>query len=343
MRTRFSNEDVKHIIENMFNGNLRLHQANKDISYKNDYSENIVIKNLDTGETETKDLAEYLNIYFYTWKNRVVDVSSLGINERMTPFDAWVQSLNVSMNSAFALVEIVDEELQVSQDIDNATKSCKITFLIQTDKVANLDYYITKIRNELLGVPQTIYNSYGSKLKAFINVGMLLYETEPETIQYGSCIQCSCNFELSYMADALTNADMDVSLSLDGVNGTYYSMPITKSTYQLIFSGNAEPTMTRPDLTGVVNTTVSWVKSFTFFDFNTDLNNALNNIFWQTGAYLIDGETTTSDPNIPVFIKISTGDHEYIYKDVITQIEKMITNSDFNITTLQLKGYGKIG
>lgn len=341
MRTRLTTKDIENIIESIFNGNLKASRLNKDIAYKNPNSENIVLVNEDTGETETRDLADYLNINFYSWKNRVVETSQLGLESRLTPFDSWVQSLNVSMDSSIALVEITDEEVQVSQDIDNATKQAKITFLVQTDKVANLDYYITKIKNELLGNPQTIYNAFGGKLKAYINIGALIYDGEPETIQFGSCIQCSCGFEISYMADALTDRDMQVSISFNGYDGDYLTMPITKSTYQLIFSGNMEPTMERPDLAGQVNTTISWVKSFTFFDFNTELNNKINEIFWSKGAYMVNDTDIIDDPNVIVFIKIQTNGNEYIYKDVITDIEKTITNSDFNITTMQLKGYGK--
>ena len=49
------------------------------------------------------------------------------------------------MNEAYALVEITDEEVTVSQDIDSSTKTGNITFLIQTDKVKNLDYYVSKL------------------------------------------------------------------------------------------------------------------------------------------------------------------------------------------------------
>ena len=348
MRTILTNEDLKNIATNIFNGNLYLHKANNSIPYENPNSENIEIINEDTGVVEEIDLAEYLNIKFYSWKNRVVEVSDLDITKRLTPFDVWAQSMDMSMNKSFALIETIDDESQASQDIDNASRIARITFLVQTDKIANLDYYVTKIRNSLLGKIQTIQNSYGKLLKAYISLGCLIYDTEPETLQYGSVIQCSCGFDISYMADALCYEDIEVEMSLNGENGTYHKVPITKSTCQLICIGNAEPTVTRPDLTGVVNTTMTWVKTFTFYDFNQEFNKELNKIFWSRGAYkqgnsLDNMISIKYDPNIPVFIRIKTDGRYYLYKDVIGNIEKIVTNGEFTITTLVLKGYGKIG
>ena len=68
------------------------------------------------------------------------------------------------MNESYGLVEKIDEEVTASQDIDSSIITGKVTFLIQTDKVKNLDYYVTKIRNKYLGVPQDIQKSYSDIL-----------------------------------------------------------------------------------------------------------------------------------------------------------------------------------
>ena len=115
-----------------------------------------------------------------------------------------------------ALVETIDEEVVASQDIDSATKTCKISFIAQTNKIKNLDYYVSKLRNIYLGNPQTIQNAYGDNIKAYIMVGALLYDQEPITMQLGECVLVSCNFRLSYLNDALTYNDTKVEISLDG-------------------------------------------------------------------------------------------------------------------------------
>ena len=61
----------------------------------------------------------------------------------------------------------------------------------------------------------------------------------------------------------------------------FLTVPITKQSWQAIFTSNAIPTSERPDLTGFLATTLSVVKTFTFFDFNKTLTQRLNEIFWR--------------------------------------------------------------
>ena len=57
----------------------------------------------------------------------------------------------------------------------------------------------------------------------------------------------------------------------------------------------------------------------------------------------MDGKIkSVGDINIPVFIKIVSGGHSYVYKDVIDNMQKMLTNNDFNISSITTKGWGKI-
>ena len=355
MKTVFTLEDTKNIFENIFNGNLRLSRLSKgEIAYSNENSENIlIVDESDNSQTE-KDLAEYLNINFYTWKQRVVDNSDY-VEQPLSVFDSWVQSINFSLNESYALIEKVDEEVTVSQDIDNATYIGKITFLIQTNKVKNLEYYVTKLRTKFLGFPQSIQNSYGAMIKAFILIGSLNYDEEPFVTQLGECIIASLNFKISYLEDALTYSDTEVLISLDGddeydENGQiigetkYLSLPLTKASFQNIFTASPMPTSQRPDLTGYLATPLSTARTFSFFDYvNKELSYRFNEIFWRCAAYRVDGKIkSVGDINIPVFIKIVSGGHSYVYKDVIDNMQKMLTNNDFNISSITTKGWGKI-
>jgi hypothetical protein len=358
MRTIFTIEDIKDIVEQIFNGNLKEYKLSKGaIPYENPNSEKVLLIDEDDGTSQEVDIAEYLNIKFYNWKERLVSKENDGVdsNPSLSVFETWVQSLNFSMNEAYALVEKIDEEVTASQDIDSATITGKVTFLIQTDKIKNLDYYVTKIRNTFLGVPQDIQNSYGDKIKSFIMIGALSYDQEPFTMQLGECVIVSLNFRLSYLADALTYSDTEISISLDGddtydengvVQGTtkYLKMPITRATFQNLFGTNAVPTSARPDLTGFVANSISNAKTLTFFDFNKDLTMRFNDLFWRCSAIRVDGVLkAVEDVNIPVYIKIKSNNHSYIYKDVIENMEKSLTNNDFNISSISLKGWGKIG
>ena len=363
MRTIFTIEDVKDIVEQIFNGNLKQSRVSKGaIPYENPNSEKVLLIDEDDGTTQEVDIAEYLNIKFYNWKERLVMKSSDGFENEpsLSVFESWVQSLNFSMNEAYALVEKIDEEVTASQDIDSSTITGKITFLIQADKIKNLDYYVTKIRNNFLGVPQDIQNSYGDKIKSFIMIGALSYDQEPFTMQLGECVIVSLNFRLSYLADAQTYNDTEISISLDGddlydengnivdINGQptqtkYLTMPITNATFQRIFTSNSLPVANRPDLTGFLATALSSATTFTFFDFNKALTNRFNSLFWEYGAYRIDGVLTgVKNINIPIYIKVENNGHSYIYKDMIDNMQKSLSNNDFNISSITTKGWGKI-
>lgn len=344
MRTIFMTEDVKNIVENIFNGNLAQYRASKgSIAYNNPNSENILLIDEDDGSQKQVDLAEYLNIKFYNWKERLVSKDDRDLEERqqLTVFDDWVQSLNVSMNESYALVEKIDEEVTASQDIDSATILGKITFLVQADKIQNLDYYVSKLKSSYLGNPQEIQNSFGQIRKCFIVIGALSYDQEPFMTQLGETVIVSCNFGISYLNDVSTYNDTKIEISLDnGVN--YYEIPITKGTYQTLFSVNPIPRNGRPNITGVLSSACSMSKTIAFYDYNKNLTNALTEIFWGTCAYKIDDTLTTiKEVNIPVYLKVTKNGHVYYHKDVIERMEKVITDNDFDVCSLTLRTWGK--
>lgn len=355
MRTIFTTEDVKNVIENIFNGNLAQSRVSKGtIPYENANSEKILIVDEDNGTQTQKDLAEYLNIKFYNWKERLVSTDENRDENRISLFDNWVQSLNFSMNEAYALVEKIDEEVTASQDIDSSVITGKITFLIQTNKIKNLDYYISKIRNAYLGNPQDIQNSYGDIIKSYIMMGALSYDEEPFMAQLGEMIIVSSNFRLSYLNNALSYNDTEIEISLDGddtyneqgeiVGETkYLTMPLTKITWQNIFNSNPVPTANRPDLTGFLATSLFSAKTISFYDYNKELSMKFNDLFWKCSCVRYDGVLTdVRDVNIPIYIRIKSNNHTYVFKDVIDQMQKVITNNDFNISSITLKGWGKV-
>lgn len=318
MRTVFTAYDLKEIIKSVFNGN----------------SEEILITDEDEQQS-TVNITEYLNIEFYSWKDRLVSVGN-----SQFPYENWLESLKSSLNKSYGLIELIDMEITASQDIDSATMYGKCSFLIQSNKVSILDYYLTKIRNSLLGVPQDIQNSFGDTIKAYILIGALLYDNEPSTTQLGETMEVSFNFSISYLTDALNYNDTPMYLSFNGMD--YMQIPYTKATWQNIFSGQAYTNQVTPNRTGVVNTNLTTSKTFSFYDFNKELTLTINDLFWSVGAYSIDGTVNTStEVNIPVWVKVVSNNHTYIYKDTITSMQKDFSNSDFTTSSISLKGGAK--
>lgn len=364
MRTIFTTTDLKNIIDRIFNGNLwAAKYSNGKIAYDNPNSEKIILIDEDSGKQTETDLAQYLNIEFYKWKDRLVSVDERSIDEtdsRLSVLEDWVQSLNFSMNQSYALVEKIDSEVVASQDIDSATIIGRISFLVQTDKVNNLDYYVTKIRNNFLGVPQEIQNSYGDIIKAFIMIGDLVYENEPFMTQLGETVIVSSNFRISYLANALTYSDTEIQISLDGddlydedgnivdANGQptetkYLTMPITKATWQNIFTSQPLVMQNRPDLTGFITQSLATAKTLSFYDFNKPLTMEFDKLFWRCACLRYDGKLEpVKNVNIPVYFRIIRDGHSYVFHDVIDNMQKVLTNNDFNISSITTKGWGKI-
>ena len=354
MRTNFTLEDAKRLIETIYNGNMAKFRATKGaIPYENENSETIMLYDEYGNKIGERDLAQYLNLHFYTWRNRVVDSE----DGRKIPVDAWVQSLEESINDAYALVELTNVTSVASQDIDSATVTGRVTIIIQANKAANLDYYASKIRNTYLGDPQDYTNSIGDDLKMYHNLGIVLYDEEPSTMQLGECVTVSFNFTINYLNTAYSYKDIDISFSL-GVDPDelaenpfgykYNKLPITKASFVSQFTYEANPLVAHPDRAGVVNNALSTSWTIAFFDFKQPFMEELNHLFWEFGATKIkvgaNGEwsnTTLADLNMPVFIKVKVpfSDMEYTYKYqfVITEMRKEVVNGDFTVCALSLK------
>lgn len=356
MRTNFTLEDTKRLVELIYNGNLAQSRASGGaIPYVNENSEKITLVDENGQFLGEKDLAEYLNIQFYTWRNRVVDSEG----GKKIPFDAWVECLDFSMNDAYALVEITDNKAVASQDIDGAQITGRVTIVIQANKVANLDYYAGKIHNKYLGAPQDIVNAYGNTLKAYLNMGIILYEQEPSTMQLGECVIVSFNFTINYLSDAFSYTDTEF-LFCAGIDPdeelttlTYEKLPLTKASLNAAMTFSAQPFGNRPDLAGVINTACSPSWTLAFLDFKQPLIEELDKIFWESGAikYSTDDGTTwenafKTDLNMPFYAKVKVnyldgGSMIYKYAFVIADMKKEIVNGDFTVCTITLRGRAK--
>lgn len=319
MKTILAVEDIKNIIQEAFNS-----EENREL---------IAITDNDTGETTEVDIVDYLNIKYYVWRQRLID------QDGAMPMDlpSWIESINYSIKDSYALVEILSETVTMSEDIDNASKSCKVTFIVQSDKLRILDHYISKIRNAYLGKPILIQNSYGDTVKAFMVFGNLVYVEEPSMTQLGECVIASLSVNLAYMTNAKTYNDISVSLSLSGKNGYYEPLVLTKCSWANSSNTKAVPKQNRPDLTGFFVVASHHEVSFTFYDFFDGISNELDELFWSSNCIEVDGVAKPqNDLNKSVFLKVTTGGHTYLYEDVILSMSKDITNNDFTVCNITL-------
>lgn len=371
MRTVFTLEEAKRVVEGLYNGNLAEYKAKKGaVEYINENSEKILLKDEYGQNLGEKDLAQYLNLHFYTWRNRVVESERgehITINGQES-IEAWVKSLNGSMNDAYALVEATNENSVPSQDIDSSEFTGRVTVIIQADKVANLDYYARKIRNKFLGTPQLIQNANGDMLVAKLNMGVILYDSEPTETQLGETVIVSFNFTIKYISNATCYEDYEFEFALyedpdEAVNPDlpWSKLPLTEAKLTSIFTFSSVPYARRADNTGGINTAISNNWTLAFFDYKSPFVDTLNRYFYSLGAskYKIEEEGETwenvqiAQLNVPVFVKLKVpysysydGTPEeskeiYKYEYIISEMRKQITNGDFTVTVLTLRGRSK--
>ncbi len=343
MKTIFTTEDMKNVLDTAFNGNISLVRAsNGVVQYENPNDENVVIINAYDGTQREESLAKMLDIEFYAWKERTSEPET-----RNNLFGQYIDSFDSSLKKTYALVEFMGEEAVASVDVDSATDSGLVTFLVQTDKIKNFDYYCRKVRNGFLGVPQTILTADGKELTAFITLGLPQYTEEPSLIQFGECLVAQMTIRMTYLQSANSYADYEFKLSLDGE--TYYPIALTQLTWQEIFTAQSVAKANRPDINGFVSSTKGSLKSLAYFDFKGGATKLLTQKFFEMSAVEIQTGTATpvpttrGDVNIPIWfsVKDKEADRTYYYKDVITQMEKVFKNTDFTIASITLRSWGK--
>jgi len=315
MRTLFTAEDMLDFVNQIFNGD--------------EYSEKALLIDADDGEQQEVNLADYLNVHFYSWKERIVSVDRRTGNS--LTFDDWVQSLNYSLKDSYGLVEIVNEEPTVSQTIDGGTIRGRITFLIQTDKIKNLEWYCGKIKNSLLGNPQTVQNSFGESVTAYLQFGALIPDQEPSMTQLGETLVCTWGFAFTYLKGGVPASDYKISIGF--AQKEYHEITPIKTTWQIISTNKAQPKANAPYNTGFINTAFSLAKTISFYSFDTSW---FEDLFWDIGS---ENQTYTN-VNVPIYIKVERGGKTYEYTDIVDSMQKVISNGDFTVNSISLKNSG---
>lgn len=324
IKSVFTTQDVKDIIDSAFK----------------EHTEQVTIK---SGDVEQQvDLQEYLNIQFYTFSQ------NLGIyhnqEKRNEEFENWRSSLNMALNKSYAVVETTSEDSTISPDIDFVEKSGQITFIVQERKINQLDYYIQRLRSIYLGQPQKIKNNFGETLNLYLLIGTLQYDEEPSNTSYGKTIVCSVGFKVTYLTNALTYSDYDISLSFD--NREYYHLPFNELSLQIIFANDSLPRYNKSDLAGVRNKTASFVASVSFYDFLKPIFQEINKRFMSFACNKLNGQDLPAqDINEIVYlkIKVNKGDEsdntdEYLFLCTYDSIQKKIENASYSSMSLTLKG-----
>ncbi|MDR1138315.1 MAG: hypothetical protein LBK70_00340 [Clostridiales bacterium] len=313
MKSVFTTNDIKNIVYSAFK------------------EHSVQVPIVTDGQEEVVDISEHLNIEFYTF----VHYLEMDKEER--------KSLSTALDKSYAIVETGNESANVSADIDFVEKEGTITFIVQDHKVRMLDYFITRLRSIYLGQPQKIKNNFGEVLNLYLIIGIMQYETAPETTGLGDTVVCRVDFKITYLTNTLTYSDYDVSLSFDGTN--FMHLPFNELSLQIIFASDALPRYAKNDIAGIRNKTADFVASVSFYDFLKEPFRAINDRFMRFGATRLNGQDLPSqDINKLVYLRIivDNGDSgqadEYVYLCTYNAIQKKIENASYSTMSLTLKG-----
>ncbi len=332
-KTILSTQDIKFIFENILKKN----------------SKKVEIIEQPYNESKVVDFYDYFDFEIYSWKNRIVKKESEEYG-----YEDWVDSLNFSLDRTYGLVEIINDEVVPSADLDISTKSVKVSFLVPVNKIENLENYLLQVRNVYLGKPEEIQNQDGEILTTYINMGVLVYESEPEMTPFGEVINASLGFTISYINNVRNYHNSKIEISLDGddeydeegqiIGETkYLQMPLLKTTWQTVFVSDSAPAQNLPNITGFYAKSVSNTITLSFYDFNQALSDKINRVFYGITAYRINSDLQTKKSvNIPAYLRTTLNGTEYTYKMLITHIEKSISNGENNIMSISLKSWGML-
>lgn len=329
MRTFFSNEDMAKLLIDVYN--------------QSDIEVGITIE--ETGEHIETTAVSYLDVQFYTWWEHVKTMLEENIDIGANLRETWKDSLEKSIGKSYALIEQLDEETISSQDISGATISGRITFLVDANKIDVLEEYMRHIKSKYTGNPIKCETLNGEMVVGYLTLGILLYDQEPMQAQNGEVIAVTLNWKFNYLEVAGTYGDVKLEISLDGdVDANYKEMPIIKYTWQNIFTKESVPTAERVDLAGFIVKAISLGVTISFYDFEKELTNAINSVFWRLGAIKKNGIVLPKqDVNIPIYLKATIGEDDYTYKCVLTDMQKVFSNNEFTISSITLNGWGKVG
>lgn len=329
MRTFFSNEDMAKLLIDVYN--------------QSDIELGLTIE--ETGEHIETTAVSYLDVQFYTWWEHVKTELEKNVDRGADLRETWKDSLSNSLGKSYALIEQLDEETISSQDISGATISGRITFLVDANKIDVLEEYMRHIKSKYTGNPIKRETLNGDMVVGYLTLGILLYDQEPMSAQNGEVIAVTLNWKFNYLELAGTYGDVKLAISLNGdVDANYKEMPIIKYTWQNIFTKEAVPTAQRVDLSGFIVKAISLGVTLSFYDFDKELTHAINSVFWRLSAVKKNGVVLpTQAVNIPIYLKATIGEDVYVYKCVLTDMQKVFSNNEFTISSITLNGWGKVG
>lgn len=299
--------------------------------------------------TKTVKTTDFLNIKFFDYKYDIKDHNLLETEDgfQFPNLDNWLNSMGDNTKT-YALVELINQEITSSVDIDMGSATAKITFLINQDKLYVLEDLANRLQREIIGVRNQLYNAEQNLLTCYYNILNFTYENEPITTALGRCIIASMEFNVAYLTSATTYKDLDITLSLDNTN--YYDLLFNELKQDISFTGKANLMYNNPHASGTINTAVSYIQTFTFWAYNKE--RFIVDLKYKAKKLVDDNALIIGTINIPVWVKenvdyYNTNDNAYDTEEITTKMVLVdftisVKNSDFVVCSITLNRFGKV-
>lgn len=276
-------------------------------------------------EIKQVDLYTDLNPYFFCFQKDTTPTGFYGLSEE-TQSD-YIEQITNQLQQTMVLVEVSNIDMISSPDIDGGNFTATLTFFIPTDKVANLDYYITYLRN----VYQGKYDKWGDDSEAILiaKIGELQVNDNPFNSPIGRTNICTLEISFGYLDNCTNYTEESEKIQVSEDNVNYVVMPISQASVSVVMTTMQNTRIDNPKAIGDISTsstigiTLSYYELSKFPLFATISDKLLGVCSLESSNY---------DLNNYLYVKF----RNHTFKMVVKSYTANITNTDFTSVALSL-------
>lgn len=307
----------------------------------NDEDINYTITDMSAPEDwKGKTVQEALNVKYYTFKHRPFDTEKVIADILKQGGDA---SALESLNRAFCILSLGSTDRVFSNKIDNVTVSANLEYWVQTDKVKLLEDMFEDIAIETNGIRVPV--QIGSEERqVLIAVGALNIGELEDTTEFGEMSTCEIRIDFVFYENAVSMTDYEIEfLDSNAEEGTeiWIKIPFSNVAISSDMTQKAVPYANNTRNVGSIN--LSRVKTFVigFDGYYNSFIDALVNKTLESDIFLSSSETSNTDNNQQIIMRLTRNNKSYTYDCVVKSHTISIqedTRNEIHSLTLTTRG-----
>jgi hypothetical protein len=312
--------------------NSTLVEIMKNIFTENDFD--IAIQGVNNKKAFMTKALEYLDINFYCFQADQTVRGFYGMTSDQQ--EQYIKEMSINMQKTMALCEVSNLEVLASEDIDGGSYDGTITFFIQTDKIALLDDYITRLRNRYTGEYESGINSNGDETAIMMKIGDLVVQDSPFTSPIGRANICSLTINFGYMLKALNYTSEKFLFSLTGEMDSYKTIPFSNATLGITYTTLPNTCQNQPMVVGDISNSASMSITVTYYEFSKF--EILSTLRQRVMKLCSEDNKINPSENLrnSIYVRYQCNGDVYTYRMIVKEYIKKIINTDFSATTITL-------